>query len=125
MNERDQLLAVLETLLGFPDTSIIVRSACAIAEVRGPLTLRRGAEWLTLGEGSGSHVHVKADAIVNMRFCDPCDGNAAHELLAHDGTIVRRTSFRKTNAARIEDYDRERAERIKTNFRHLAAWEGT
>ena len=125
MNGRDQLMAALETGLGFPDTSIIVRSACAIAEVRGPLPLRRGAEWLTLGEESGSHVHVKADAIVDVRFCDPCDGNAALEVLARDGTVVCRISFRKTNAARVGNYDRERAERIRTNFRHLAALEGT
>ena len=50
MTGRDDIIATLEAALAFLDISVIVRSADAIAEVHGLLTLRQGAEWITLGE---------------------------------------------------------------------------
>lgn len=125
MSERDEVLAALETAVGFPDVSIIVRSAGAIAEVRGPLKPRRGSEWLTLGEESGSHVHLKAEDIRAFRFTEPGDGNLALEVHGDGGALLCKLSFRRTNPARPDGYDRERAESVKARFQHLREREAT
>ena len=120
MTDRDQTIAAVETALAFPETSVIVRSAGAIAEVRGPLKLRKAAEWLTLGEEGGSHVHIKAQEVGALRYTQPDEGNAALEILSSGGDLLCRVSFRGTNAARTESYDRERATNVRARLGHLA-----
>src|SRR5688572_27179221 len=93
-------LSILEFALSLPDTSLIIRNAGAIAEIRGPLPLRRGAAWLTLGEEGGTHVHLKAGDIHGCVFSDPPDANAALTLLGPDDGPLCKISFRGTNPLR-------------------------
>ncbi len=122
---RDQIIAALGTALAFAETSVIVRSVGAIAEIRGPVKLRQGAEWLTLGEEGGSHVHLKTEDVCTLRYTQPDEGNAALELLGSEGQVLCRVSFRGTNPARTEKYNRERATNVKARFGHLAEREVT
>jgi len=120
MTDRDQIVATLEAATSFAETSVIVRSAGAIAEVRGPLKLRQGAEWLTLGEEGGSHVHLKTEDLCALRYTESDKGNAALEILSSEGDVLCRVSFRGTNPARTEGYDSERTESVRARFRRLA-----
>ncbi len=116
MTGRDQILSALEAALTLGDTSVIVRSAGAIAEVHGLLTLRQGAEWVTLGEEGRTHVHLKIEDESRLRYAQPDEGLAALELLGPDGDLLCRVSFRGTNQARAENYNPERAANVRERF---------
>ncbi|TAJ23290.1 MAG: hypothetical protein EPO64_11525 [Nitrospirae bacterium] len=125
MTGRDHIVAALEAALAFLETSVIVRSAGAIAEVHGLLTLRQGAEWVTLGEEGGTHVHLKIQDGCRLRYTQPDEGNAALELLGAEGDVLCRVSFRGTNPARGESYNRERAANVRARFGSLTECAGT
>jgi len=110
---------ILTEAAGFPETSIVVRSGCVVAEIRGPLSVRLGPEWLTFGEERASHVHLRLADLHSVRFTDPGDRNAALEIFSEDGAVLCRFSFRGTNAVRTESYDCDRAERLKARFAAL------
>ncbi len=117
----DSTLTVLAEALAFGDTIVIVRSGAAIAEVMtGPM--RRGQEWLTVGdEGAGaSHVHIKLSEIDALRFRDAEDRNAALDVLNANEEAIFSLSFRKTNASRAETFDADRLATVKARFGHLA-----
>lgn len=119
MIDRDDLIAAIEAALAFGETSVIVRSAGAIAEVHDLLTLRQGAEWVTLGEEGGTHVHLKIQEGCRLRYAQPDEGNAALELLGSDGNVHCRVSFRGTNPARAKSYNCERAASVRVRFGRL------
>lgn len=125
MTDRGQIIATLEEALSVAETSLIVRSVGAIVEVRGPLRLRQGIEWLTLGEEGGSHVHLKTQHVCTLRYMQPDNGNAALELLGFEGDVLCRVSFRGTNPARTESYNHERAANVSARFDRLAERAGT
>ncbi len=125
MTDRDQIIAALDAALAFAETSVIVRSAGAIAEVHDLLTLRQGAEWVTLGEEGGTHVHLKIQDGCRLRYKQPDEGDAALELLGSEGDVLCRVSFRGTNPARTESYNRERAANVRVRFGRLAECAGT
>jgi hypothetical protein len=125
MTGRDHILAALEAALAFADTSVIVRSAGAIAEVHGLLTVRQGAEWITLGEEGSTHVHLKIQDGCRLRYAQPDEGNAALELLGPEGDVLCRVSFRGTNQTRAENYSSERAAKVRERFGCLAESAGT
>lgn len=120
MINRDDIGATLEAALAFAEISVIVRSAGAIAEVRGPLTVRQGAEWVTLGEEGESHVHLKIVNVCTLRYTESDDANAALELRGSGSDVLCRISFRGTNPARMESYNSERAVNVRARFGHLA-----
>lgn len=122
---RDHILATVEAALAFADTSVIVRSAGAIAEVHGLLMVRQGAEWVTLGEEGSTHVHLKIQDGCRLRYTQPDEGNAALELLGPDGDVLCRVSFRGTNQTRVENYSSERAAKVRERFGCLAESAGT
>jgi hypothetical protein len=117
----ESVLVVLEEALAFGDTIVIVRSGAATAEVMGG-PLRRGQEWLTLGdEGAGaSHVHVKISEVQTLRFRHGEGRNAALDVLNANGEAIFSLSFRKTNAGRAETFDSDRLATLKARFGHLA-----
>ncbi len=117
----DSTLVVLEEALAFGDTLVIVRSGAAIAEVMGG-PLRRGQEWLSLGdEGAGaSHVHVKISEVQTLRFRHGEGRNAALDVLNANGEAIFSLSFRKTNPGRAETFDSDRLATLKARFGHLA-----
>ena len=125
MTGRDQIIAALEAALAFVETSVIVRSAGAIAEVHGLLALRQGAEWVTLGEEVSTHVHLKLQEGCRLRYTQPDKGNAALELFGPDGDVLCRVSFRGTNQTRAENYNPERAAKVRECFSCLAEFAGT
>ncbi|MBX9661302.1 MAG: hypothetical protein K2X00_22325 [Nitrospiraceae bacterium] len=125
MTGREQILEALEAALACGDTSVIVRSAGAIAEVHGLLTLRQGAEWVTLGEEGQTHVHLKIEDGCRLRYAQPDEGNAALELVGADGDLLCRVSFRGTNQARADNYHSERAAKVREHFGYLAERAGT
>ena len=125
MTGRGQIVAAIEAALAFVETSVIVRSASAIAEVRGPLTMRQGAEWVTLGEEGGTHVHLKIQDGCRLRYTQPDEGNAALELLGSERDVLCRVSFRGTNPTRVESYNPERAANVRERFGCLAECAGT
>jgi len=125
MTGRGQILTAIEAALAFGDTSVIVRSAGAIAEVHGLLTVRRGAEWVTLGEEGSTHVHLKIEDGCKLRYAQQDEGNAALELVGSDGDLLCRVSFRGTNQARAENYNHERAAKVCERFGYLAECSGT
>ena len=120
MTSRDQILLALEAALRFEETSVIVRSSGAIAEVHGLLTLRQGTEWTTLGEEGQTHVHLKIENGCTLRYTQPAEGNAALELSGLRGDLICRVSFRRTNQARPENYNSERAAQVRERFGHPA-----
>lgn len=123
MTGREQILAALETALGFGETSVIVRSSGAIAEVHGLLTVRQGAEWVTLGEEGQTHVHLKIEAGSRLLYRQQDEANAALELAGPDGELLCRVTFRGTNRAKAENYNPERAAKICECFSGLAGHE--
>jgi len=123
--DRDRLIDAVEAALAFEETNVIVRSTGAVAEICGPLTVRQGAEWVTLGDEDGSHVHLKIVEVCTVRYREAADANAAIELLGADADVVCRISFQGTNPARGESYNRERAAEVAARFRCLAEHERT
>lgn len=120
MTGREQILSALEAALAYGDTSVIVRSSGAIAEVHGLVTLRQGAEWVTLGEEGKTHVHLKIKEGSTLMYRHEDETNAALELLGPDGALLCRVTFRGTNQARAENYSPDRATQIGQRFRCLA-----
>lgn len=118
--EQQQIVAMLEIALACGDTNVIVRSAGAIAEIYNPLTVRQVAEWVTIGEVGGSHVHLKSTEVSALRYQESADANAALELLGSGGEVLCRISFRGTNPARVERFNCERADNVRAHFGHLA-----
>ncbi len=125
MTGREQILSALEVALAYGDTSVIVRSSGAIAEVHGLLTLRQGTEWVTLGEEGKTHVHLKIDEGSRLLYRQQDEANAALELVGADGDLFCRVSFRGTNRAKTEHYSPERAAKIHERFGCLAEGAGT
>lgn len=113
----DELLAALDAALALGDTMVIVRSGAAIAEVQGGL-LRRGEEWLTLGdEGAGaSHVHVRTADIRGLRYRQTAGRNAALDVVGPDGAVILSVAFRKTNPERSEGFDPARLALVRERF---------
>lgn len=125
MTGREQILSALEAALAYGDTSVIVRSSGAIAEVHGLLTLRQGTEWVTLGEEGQTHVHLKIEDGSKLLYRQQDEANAALELIGADGDLLCRVSFRGTNRAKTEHYSPERAAKIRERFGCLAECAGT
>ncbi len=119
MNESD-LVAAIEAAVRFADTSVIVRSPSAVAEVKGPLNVRSGHEWLTLGEENGSHVHARLSDMRTLRFRQAPDANAALEVLGEGECLLFRISFRNTNRSRPEKFDSTRFATVAERFARLA-----
>jgi len=117
----DAIFAALEDAVALGNTLVVVRSGAATAEVAGG-PLRRGQEWLTLGdEGAGaSHVHVKLSEIDALRFRQAEGRNAALDVLKANGEVIFSLSFRKTNSARAETFDADRLATVTARFGHLA-----
>lgn len=117
----DDVLADLEAALAMGDVLVIVRSGVAIAEVVGG-PLRRGQEWLTIGEeGAGmSHVHVKTADVRALRFRHVEGRNAALEVLGAAGSVVLSVSFRRTNPTRAATFDQARLDLVRARFGHLS-----
>ena len=96
------MIARLQAAVGEPDARIIVRTASAIAELVGPLPLRAGDEWLTIGVEGQPHIHVRTADVAALAFAAPDDGNVAIE--AHDaaGARIVRVAFSRTNPAKAD-----------------------
>lgn len=124
MTQQAGIVATLEAAVGFMETSLIVRAPATIVEMKGPLKVQQGREWLTLGEDSGSHVHLKTEAVVMIRYTHPPDANAALEVRNADGDLICRISFRGTNPAQGDRYDSERAMDVRTRFARWAEQAG-
>jgi hypothetical protein len=125
MTRADAIFGILQSAMELPDTSVIIRSAGAIAEIRGPMAIRRGAEWLTLGEEGSTHVHLKAAELLACRYTDAANANAALHFTGAGEHLIFKVSFRGTNPARPERFDGARARLVAERFGHLrgaAAW---
>jgi len=118
MNESD-LVAAIEAAVRFADISVIVRSPSMVAEVRGPLNVRSGHEWLTLGEETSSHVHARLSDLRTLRFRQAPDANAALEVLGEGECLLFRISFRNTNRSRPEKFDPITAGAVAERFARL------
>ncbi len=112
-----EVVTVLADALAFGDTLVIVRAGAAIAEVAGG-PLRRGEEWLTLGdEGAGaSHVHLRIADVQAIRYREAEGRNAALDVLDANGAVIVSIAFRRTNPARAETFDAERLAAIGARF---------
>ncbi len=120
MISQDEILSALESALRFERTSVIVRSSGAIAEVHGLLTVRRRAEWVTLGDEGQTHIHLKIVGGCRLHYRQSDDKNAALELTGPDGEVLCRVTFRGTNRAKTGQYNPVRAARVCERFGHLA-----
>ena len=120
MISQSQILSALEAALKFEKTSVIVRSSSAIAEVHGLLTIRRGTEWVTLGEEGRTHVHLKIVEGCRLHYRQSDDRNSALELTGPDGELLCCVTFRGTNRAKTGQYDPARAAMVCERFGHLA-----
>lgn len=120
MTDRRQILTILQEALAFTDTSLIVRTPAAIVEMRGPLALKVGEEWATIGEESGSHVHLKMQNCEALLYTPSHHSNAALDVRTAGGEVVCRVSFRGTNPAQRERYDQERAANVSARFARLS-----
>jgi hypothetical protein len=81
-----------------------------IAELVGPLPLKRGDEWLTIGVEGQPHIHLRTADLAELRWSAPDDGNLALEALDALGTRLVRVAFSRTNPARLDcDHDRRAA----------------
>ena len=125
MTGREQILSALEAALAFGNTSVIVRSSGAIAEVHGLLTLQQGTEWVTLGEEGQTHVHLKIEEGSRLLYRQQDEANAALEIIGADGDLLCRVTFRGTNRAKVENYHPERAAKLHERFSDLVEGAGT
>jgi hypothetical protein len=114
-----EAFATLESALTTPDTNIVVRSASAIVELMGPLPMRLGAEWLTIGEEGKTHVHVRMKDAASLRFGAPESANAHLELLASEGEVILRVAFRGTNPEKPDKFQPARRDELKRRFGHI------
>lgn len=116
----EELLTALEAALAQGDTMVIVRAGAATAEVVGG-PLRRGPEWLTLGDeaAGASHVHLRLGDVRALRYREAEGRNAALDVLGPDGAAILSVSFRKTNPRRGEGFDAERLAAVRARFGHL------
>lgn len=112
-------ISLLDEAVALGDLIVVVRGPGSIAEVMGDLKLRRGEEWLTLGQEGTSHVHVKAADLSSARFVHLAGRNAALKFLDGDGAEMVQVSFRRTNPQRAEHYDAARVEAVRSSFGHL------
>ncbi len=112
-----EVVTALADALAFGDTLVIVRAGAAIAEVAGG-PLRRGEEWLTLGdEGAGaSHVHLRIADVQAIRYRQAEGRSAALDVLDANGAVIVSIAFRRTNRARAETFDAERLAAIGARF---------
>lgn len=120
MRDPRAILSILEEAIGWAGTSFIVRTPAVIVEMRGPLKVTCGQEWATIGEESGSHIHLRVQSCQVLRYTLPNKTNAALEVRAADGELVCRLSFRGTDPSQTERYDVERATNVHTRFARLA-----
>lgn len=116
----EDLVGILEEATGLGEVIVIVRTSGAIAEVMGELRLRRGEEWLTLGQEGGSHVHLRVADIRGVRFTHSEGRNAALQFLGPGGTTLLQLSFRGTNPRRAEGFNPERSRAVHARFSLLA-----
>lgn len=114
------LIGELEAALAFPDTAMIIRGPATIAEIRGPLALRRGSDWLTIGEDGGTHVHLRAADIARCRLAIADSANLQLEVLDAKGVTVCKVSFRNTNRSKEGRFDAEHSARVQARFGHLS-----
>jgi hypothetical protein len=114
-----EAFATLEAALMTDDTNIVVRSASAIVELMGPMPMRLGSEWLTIGEEGKSHVHVRMKDAARLRFGAPANGNAHLELLGEGGEAILRVAFRGTNPEKLEKFQPARLGELRSRFGHL------
>ena len=96
------MIDALRAVLGEPDARIVVRTPSAICELVGPLPLRTGDEWLTVGQEGQPHIHLRALDVHALRFAAPDDGNVAVEVVDAAGARVVRVAFARTNPAKAE-----------------------
>jgi hypothetical protein len=117
----EELIAALEEGLAMGDTMVIVRSGGAIAEVAGG-PLRRGQEWLTLGDegAAASHVHVRIADVHRLAYREAQGRNAALDVVGPDGAVLLSIAFRKTNPESAEKFDSARLARVRARFGDLA-----
>jgi hypothetical protein len=113
------LIAELEAALAFSNTALIIRVPALIAEIRGPLAVRRGTDWLTIGEDQGTHVHLRAADVARARLVQSDAANLQLELQDGAGSILCKVSFRNTNPAKEGRFDPELSARVKARFGHL------
>ncbi len=125
MTKQAEIIATLEEAMGSEASSLIVRTPAAIVEMKGPLKVQQGQEWLTLGEDNGSHVHLKTEAVGMIRYIHPPDANAALEVRNADGDLVCRISFRGTNPTQGDHFHSERAVGVRMRFARLAEQAGS
>jgi hypothetical protein len=116
----ESAVALLEAALAEGDTLVIVRAGSAIAEVVGG-PLRRGAEWLTLGDDTtgASHVHVQLGDIRGIRYWEADGCNAALDVLGPDGRPILSLAFRGTNPGQAEAFDAGRLAAVRARFGRL------
>jgi hypothetical protein len=112
-------LALLEAALKTDDTNVVVRSTSAIVELIGPLPMRLGPEWLTIGEEGKSHVHVRRKDVARLRFGAPANANAHVELISAEGEVILRVAFRGTNPEKVEKFQPARLAELRSRFEHL------
>jgi hypothetical protein len=109
------MIDVLRAALAEPDARVIVRTPSAICELVGPLPLRAGDEWLTVGQEGQSHIHLRLVDLAALVFSAPDDGNVALEVVDAAGLRVVRISFARTNLAK-PNCDRARREAVIARF---------
>jgi hypothetical protein len=114
------LIGELEAALAFAHTALIIRGPGVIAEIRGPLALRRGSDWLTIGEDGGTHVHLRAADIARCRLVLADNANIQLELLDGAAATLCKVSFRNTNRSKEARFDAEQSARVQARFGHLA-----
>ena len=114
------IVSILEEALRLGEIIVIVRANGAVAEVMGDLRLRRGEEWLTLGQEGASHVHVRIAEVQAVRFTQAQGRNAALQILGPDGGLLVQVAFRGTNPGHAEAFKSERLEAVRARFAHLA-----
>jgi len=96
------MIARLQAAVGEPDARIVVRTASAIAELVGPLPLRTGDEWLTVGVEGQPHIHLRTADLAALTFAAPSDGNVAIEVADAAGARIVRVAFSRTNPAKAD-----------------------
>ncbi|MCI0340325.1 MAG: hemin-degrading factor [Planctomycetales bacterium] len=108
------LLAILESALALGDVRAIVRSEGATAEIVGRFSLRRGEVWLTVGEESGSHAHVRTADVRSLAYVRSEGRNAGLEVRGPEGRVLLKLSFARTNLAKPGDFDPARLDAVES-----------
>lgn len=108
----DPLEGLLASLVACGEIRLVVKNDAAIADLRGPATLRVGPEWLTIEvDGGPDHAHVRRGELASAEFTSVPGKNLGVRFFGVDGRTILACIVPGTNDG-ATDYSPDRRRRF-------------